>query len=87
MSETIIPDVMSEKELFTKILSMRVDETSDIRVGFLMRGINDWDNIKLTKSWHEELSGQFKILRLKSPMMKQELGITLVISKSKPGNY
>ena len=49
-SDTIMPDVMSEKELFTKILSMRVDATSDIRVGFLVRGIQDLDNMRLRKS-------------------------------------
>ena len=40
-SETIIPDEISQDPLFTKILSMRVDATSVIRVGFLVKGINE----------------------------------------------
>ena len=55
-SETIIPDVISENEPFTKILSIRVDVESDIRVGFLVRGINDLDSMEFKKSWQGRLS-------------------------------
>ena len=51
-----MPDVISEKELFTKMLSIRVDATFDIRVGYLIRGMNDFDNIRLRNSWQVGLS-------------------------------